>query len=244
MEALMLTYRILFIGALLLICFGVAFWGFLEYEQHQFEKNLSTPEAEQQTAEGEVLKPEPQQDEKRETEPQIPAAAEMPSLSIQDIIAEGEKLANEAGIEGFDPDEITSEEHTFNWLTDGMGSEPPKAVWQDLNTGVDVDSLSPEEFEVHYANQLRKKHGVLPEIDVYVRLYRRIIHTPEPGTLDEHIRLIELMNFFYPEDNDLSRLQTLKDLRDQFGGDVVMSPVPPEGMELLKQQLLAEEEEE
>ena len=219
----MLAYRTLLITAILLVCLAVAFWGYLEYDRHKFQESLPVFKSEPQTSENDRL--------------QAPAAqerAEMPELE-----AEPERFTDQddTSLNEVDPPEIEKQGQVSENLLiedvqvpDWAAEAPPVEVseqplWQDPNTNpINANELSPAEYEVYYRDQLRKEYGDLPEIDVYVKLSRRIFDEKEPTTLDEQLQFVELSAFFYPSAENELGIQELKALRDQVGGDVIFLP--------------------
>lgn len=220
----MLTYRTLLIAGILFVCFGAAFWGYLEYDRHRFQKSLPVFKPEAQTSKdegGQALT--------------APEAAEMPELE-----AEPERFTDQdhTSLNEMDPPETEKQGQVSENLLiedaqvpDWAAETPPVEVseqqlWQDPNTRpINANDLSPAEYEAYYRDQLRKKYGDLPEIDVYVKLSRRFIDERKPITLDEEIQFVELSAFFYPSAENELGVQELKALRDQVGGDVIVRPI-------------------
>ncbi|MDE0424226.1 MAG: hypothetical protein OXN25_05110 [Candidatus Poribacteria bacterium] len=216
----MLTYRVLFITAIILVCISTAFWGYLEYDRHQFQKSLPIFQSESQTS----------KNEKRQATA-VPEAAEMPDLEKEpDRFTEQDDTAlNEASPPEMEKQDEASESLLMedaqvpDWALETSASEVSEQhLWQDPNTSpINANELSPAEYEVYYRDQLRKEYGDLPEIDVYVKLHRHIVAERKPRTLDEQIRFDELSAFFYPSVENELGVQELKALRDQVGGDVI-----------------------
>ena len=219
----MLTHRTLLITAILLVCFGAAFWGYLEYDRHRFQKSLPVFKPESPTSKdegGQALItqeaaeiPELEKGPERFTEQDDTSLNEVnpPDMEKQGEVSEN-LLIEDAQV----PD----------WATETSPVEvSEQQLWQDPNTSpINANGLSPEEYEAYYRAQLRKEHGDLPEIDVYVKLHRRIINEGKPSTLDEQIQFVELSAFFYPSVENELGIQELKALRDQVGGDVIFVP--------------------
>lgn len=215
----MLTYRTLFVVAVLVVCFGAAFWGYLEYDRHEFQKNLPVFKSESQTSKNDGF--------------QAPTAQEKAEMSDleeepQPSTVQGNTSLNEGNL----PDKEKHSEVSKNlliedtpvldWVTETPSIEVSEHIWQDPNTSaINANELSPAEFEVHYRDQLRKEYGEIPEIDVYVKLHRRIVAERKPRTLDDQIQFDELSAFFYPSAENELAVQELKALRDQVGGDII-----------------------
>ena len=219
----MLTYRTLLITAILLVCFGAVFWGYLEYDRHRFQKRLRLFKSEPQTSENE-----------RSQAPTAQEAAEMPELekeperfTEQDDTSLNEVNPPETEKQGEVSESLLMEDTQVpDWATEMPPVEVSEQhLWQDPNTSpINANELSPAEYEVYYRDQLRKEYGDLPEIDVYVKLHRRIVTEREPRTLDEQIQFDELSAFFYPSAENELVVQELKDLRARVGGDVIFLP--------------------
>ncbi|MCY4568240.1 MAG: hypothetical protein OXD49_08025 [Candidatus Poribacteria bacterium] len=219
----MLTYRTLLITAILLVCFGAVFWGYLEYDRHRFQKSLRLFKSEPQTSENE-----------RSQAPTAQEAAEMPELekeperfTEQDDTSLSEVEPPDTEKQGEVSESLLMEDAQVpDWATETPPVEVSEQhLWQDPNTRpINANELSPAEYEVYYRDQLRKEYGDLPEIDVYVKLHRRIVTEREPRTLDEQIQFDELSAFFYPSAENELVVQELKDLRARVGGDVIFLP--------------------
>ena len=219
----MLTYRTLLIATILLVCLGAAFWGYLEYDRHRVHKSLPVFKSEPQTSENERLQA-----------PTAQETAEIPELgkeserfTEQDDTSLNETNPPETEKQGEVSESLLIEEAQVpDWATEA----PPVEVseqqpWQDPNTRpINANNLSPAEYEAYYRDQLRKEYGDLPEIDVYVKLSRRIFDEKKPTTLDEQIQFVELSAFFYPSVENELGIQELKALRDRVGGDVIFLP--------------------
>ncbi len=219
----MLTYRTLLIAGILFVCFGAAFWGYLEYDRHRFQKSLPVFKSESQTSENERLQA-----------PTTQETAGMPELGKQPerFTEQDDTSLNEA-----DPPEtekqgqvsenlLIEDAQVPDWAAETPSVEvSEQQLWQDPNTRpINANDLSPAEYEAYYRDQLRKEYGDLPEIDVYVKLHRRIVTEREPRTLDEQLQFDELSAFFYPSAENELGVQELKALRDQVGGDVIFLP--------------------
>lgn len=218
----MLTYRTLFIAAILFVCFGAVFWGYLEYDRHKFQKSLPIFKSEPQTSKNAGVQT-----------PAVPEAAEVPDLEKKPrrFAAQDNAPLNKANPSETekqvtirtDPPEKNAQ--LPDWATDTSSTEVLEHLWQDPNTSaINANEFSPAEYEVYYRDQLRKEYGNLPEIDIYVKLYRRFIDERKPITLDEQIQFLELAAFFYPSAENELGVQELKDRRDQVGGHVVIVP--------------------
>ena len=220
----MLTYRTLLIAAVLLVCSGAAFWGYLEYDRHRFQKSLPTLKSGPQTSENEKSQVSTAQETaeipKLEKEPGHFAEKDNTALSRAnppDTEKQGEVGENL----------LIEDAQLPDWTTETPLVEVSEQhLWKDPNTRpINANNLSSAEYEVYYRDQLKKKYGNIPEIDVYVKLHRRFIDEKKPITLDEEIQFVELSAFFYPSaENELGILE-LKALRDQIGGDVIVRPV-------------------
>lgn len=220
----MLTYRTLLIAAILLVCLAAAFWGYLEYDRHRFQKSLPVFKSEPQTSENERLQT-----------PTAQKTAEMPELgkesehfTEQDDPSLNEVNPPETEKQGEVSESLLMEDVKVpDWITETPPVEvSEQQLWQDPNTrAINANDLSPAEYEAYYRDQLRKEYGDLPEIDVYVKLHRRIVTEREPRTLDEQIQFDELSAFFYPSAENELGVQELKALRDQVGGDVIFRPI-------------------
>jgi len=220
----MLTYRTLLIAAISIVCLGAALWVYLEYDRHRFQESLPAFKSEPQIPKNERL--------------QAPTAQKTPEMS--DLGKESESFTeqNDTSLNEVDPPEteeraevsenlLIEDTHVLDWA-----AEPPSVevleqhLWQDPHTRpINANNLSPAEYEVYYRDQLRKEYGDLPEIDVYVKLSRRIFDEKDPTTLDEQIQFVELSAFFYPSVENELGIQELKALRDQVGGHVIFRPI-------------------
>lgn len=219
----MLTYRTLLIATILLVCLGAAFWAYLKYDQHRFQESLPAFKSEPQTPK-----------DKGVERTMVPEAAEMsePGKEPEHFAQQDDPSLNEANPpetekqDGVSENLLIEDEQVLDWA-----AEPPlvevseQQLWQDPNTRpINANNLSPAEYEVYYRDQLRKEYGDFPEIDVYVKLSRRIFDEKDPTTLDEQIQFVELSAFFYPSVENELGIQELKALRDQVGGDVIFLP--------------------
>ena len=220
----MLTYRTLLIAAILLVCLGAAFWVYLEYDRHRFQKSLPVFKAEPQTSESERL----QVPTAQETA-EVPERAKEPErFTEQDDTSLDEVNLSEAEKQDEVSEDLLIEDAQVpDWITETPPVEiSGQHLWQDPNTRpINANDLSPAEYEAYYRDQLKKEYGDLPEIDVYVKLSRRIFDEKKPTTLDEQIQFVELSAFFYPSVENELGIQELKALRDQVGGDVIVRPI-------------------
>ncbi len=219
----MLTYRTLLIAMISIVCLGAAFWAYLEYDRHRFQKGLP------------VFKSKPQTPKDKGVEgATVPEAAEVSELGKGPYRFTGQ---DDSSLNEVNPPETEKQDEVSENLLiedaqvpDWAAEPPPVEVseqqpWQDPNTRpVNANNLSPAEYEVYYRDQLRQEYGNLPEIDVYVKLSRRIFDEKKPTTLDEQIQFVELSAFFYPSVENELGIQELKALRDQVGGDVIFLP--------------------
>ncbi|MCY3723964.1 MAG: hypothetical protein OXG97_17230 [Candidatus Poribacteria bacterium] len=219
----MLTYRTVLIAAILLICLGAAFWGYLEYDRHRFQESLPAFKSEPQIPKNERLQA-----------PTAQKTTEMPELGKE---PESFTEQNDTSLNEVDPPETEKQDgvsenlliedtHVLDWATEPPPVEVSEQPWQDPNTRpINANNLSPAEYEVYYRDQLRKEYGDLPEIDIYVKLSRRIFDEKRPTTLDEQIQFVELSAFFYPSVENELGIQELKALRDRVGGHVIFRPI-------------------
>lgn len=220
----MLTYRTLLIVAVSLVCLGAAFWGYLEYDRYRFQESLP------------VFKPKPQTSKNERL--QAPTAQKTPEMSDLGKEAESFTEQHDTSLNEANPPEteeraevsenpLIEDTQVLDWATDPPPMEiSEQHLWQDPHTRpINANDLSPAEYEIYYRDQLKKKYGDLPEIDVYVNLHRRFIDERKPITLDEEIQFVELSAFFYPSAENELGIRELKALRDRVGGDVIIRPM-------------------
>lgn len=151
----MMTYRTLLIAAILFICFGAAFWCFLEYDLHTFQKSLSVSESETQTP-----APEVNDGIKGESTQQIEVTnhkekSEHPP-SQNDFLSNDPNEANLLDVENRDEMDEKPLEHFQepDWSVEELSSDTLEDLWQDPNTSpINANELAPAEYEAYYREQ-------------------------------------------------------------------------------------------
>lgn len=110
------------------------------------------------------------------------------------------------------------------WTTHEQNSNPAVEIWNDPATdAVNYRNMSPEEYAEHFKEKLIKKHGDIPEVEMFINLHL-ILAKNQPMKLDDHVLFVELLNFFYPGEENAQGLEQIKEYRDRFGGDTVLHP--------------------
>lgn len=216
------SYRTLLIIAISIVCLGGAFWCYLEYNQQTFEKSLPVSKPEPQTSKGEGFQMPTAQEvtENSDLEKAPERFADQQDTSLNEMNLPDTEKQGEVS-----ENPLIEDVQVLEWATEAPPTEVLEHLWQDLNTSpINANELSPAEYEAYYRDQLKKEYGDLPEIDVYVKLHRRIFTERKPCTLDELLQFNELSAFFYPSPENELGVQELKDFRDRLGGDVIVLP--------------------
>lgn len=218
----MLTYKTLLIIVISIICLGGAFWCYLEYNQQTFKKNLPVSKPEPQTSKDEGFQMPTAQEatEKSDLEKAPERFADQDDTSLNEANPADTEKQGEVS-----ENPLIEDVQVLEWATGTPPTEVLEHLWQDPNTSpINANELSPAEYEAYYRDQLKKEYGDLPEIDVYVKLHRRIFTERKPCTLDELLQFNELSAFFYPSPGNEVGVQEIKDFRDRVGGDVIVLP--------------------
>lgn len=218
----MLTYRTLLIIAVWIVCLGAAFWYYSEYDRQTFQKSLPIFKPEPQTSKDEGFQVPAAQEttEKPDLEKELQRFADQDDTSLNEVNLPDTEKQSEVS-----ENPLIEEVQVLEWATETPPTEVLEHLWQDPNTSpINANELSPAEYEAYYRDQLEKEYGDLPEIDVYVKLHRRIFTERKPCTLDELLQFNELSAFFYPSPENELGVQELKEFRARVGGDVIVLP--------------------